>query len=411
MSPASYHHKKTNNWPKISLVKVRGEKSWMVDARQSIKGKAIGRRFFFETQALALKHADELRKERALSGIAVHGALPGVMTEAERIDCLEALNLLRPLRCSLFEAAQLAKAHLERRRVYHSTPTIEKAWSDYIEQKTQELARGEFRKKSLTSVSSTGRRLILPAWKGRRLESINTPDVQKWINSIPGSAHTRRDAKTVFGQLMNFSRAQGWISANPAEPVTVKVPVSEPSALTPQQAARLLAACRKHENASLLVPYLAVSLLAGLRPGEVEQLDWKDVNLSTSQIQVRPQTSKGGRSRFVDLIPEALALLTPHRRKGGLIIGDQSVSSWTNVWKDARGRAGFRFGSGKSAKGGKWPADVLRHTFATYWLTRNADRNKLADQMGNSVAVINRHYRRAVPKAEGEAFWAIFNTA
>ena len=100
----------------------------MVDARQSIKGKAIGRRFFFETQVLALKHADDLRKERALSGVAVHGAIPGVMTEAERIDCLEALNLLRPLRCSLFEAAQLAKAHLERRRVYHSTPTIEKAW-------------------------------------------------------------------------------------------------------------------------------------------------------------------------------------------------------------------------------------------------------------------------------------------
>jgi len=382
----------------------------MVDARQSIKGKAIGRRFFFETQALALKHADDLRKERALSGVAVHGAIPGVMTEAERIDCLEALNLLRPLRCSLFEAAQLAKAHLERRRVYHSTPTIEKAWSDYIEQKTQEFQRGEFRKKSLTSVSSTGRRLIIPAWKGRRLESINTPDVQKWINSIPGSAHTRRDAKTVFGQLMNFSRAQGWIAANPAEPVTVKVPVSEPSALTPQQTARLLTACKRHEHASLLLPYLAVCMLAGLRPGEAEQLDWKDVNLSTSQIQVRPKTSKGGRSRYVDIILEALPLLSPYQRKGGLLIGDHSVSSWTKIWQEARAKAGFRFvGRDLNLKGEEWPDDVLRHTFATYWLTRHTDRNRLADQMGNSVAVINRHYRRAVPKAEGEAFWATFS--
>ena len=108
--------------------------------------------------------------------------------------------------------------------------------------------------------------------------------------------------------------------------------------------------------------------------------------------------------------PDAAAHII--KNQGGLLIGDHSVSSWTKIWQEARAKAGFRFvGRDLNLKGEEWPDDVLRHTFATYWLTRHPDRNRLADQMGNSVAVISRHYRRAVPKAEGEAFWAIFKTA
>ena len=409
MSPASYHHKKSNGWPIIRLVDVRGMKRWMVDTRQSVKGRSMGRRFFHPEQKEALKQAEELREIKALSGIAVHGALPGVMTEPERIDALEALNILRPIRCSLFEAAQLARDYLQRRRVYHKAPIIKKAWESYIEHKAAELERGEFRKKSLSSLKSTGRRLILPAWGTRRIESVQTPEIQAWVNTILSSANTRRDAKTVFGQLMNFARAQGWRQDNPVEPVTVKVVAGEPTALTPDQTKALLQACRAHPEAASLVPYFAVCTVAGLRPGEAEQLDWKDVHLNEGQLKVLPETSKIKQSRYVNLEPEAVALLKPYACKAGRIIGDVSISKWTQIWQDARGAAGWRF-AGRSInmkKGQNWPDDVLRHTFATYWLARHNDVMRLCADMGNSPRVVGKHYRRAVPKGEVAAFWKI----
>jgi integrase len=209
----------------------------------------------------------------------------------------------------------------------------------------------------------------------------------------------------VFGQLMNFCRSQGWRESNPAEPITVKVKFKEPEALTPEQARRLLRACRNHQDHALAVPYFAAACLAGLRPGEAEQLAWEDINMGTRQIHVRGETSKTRKPRFVDMEPEAAALLRPYAKRTGAVIGP-SLFLWTKLWQDARAAAGWRFvGRKLNVKGKEWPDDVLRHTYATYWLARHHDRQRLVEMMGNSAKVVATHYRRAVPAPEAAAFW------
>ena len=69
-----------------------------------------------------------------------------------------------------------------------------------------------------------------------------------------------------------------------------------------------------------------------------------------------------------------------------------------------KGKAGYQV-SGK--KGKLWPKDVLRHTFGTYWLALHQDRARLGEQMGNTVQIIKKHYKRAVPKLEADKFWAL----
>jgi hypothetical protein len=49
----------------------------------------------------------------------------------------------------------------------------------------------------------------------------------------------------------------------------------------------------------------------------------------------------------------------------------------------------------------------MRHSFGSYWLAIHADRPHLAELMGNSVDVIKKHYRRAIPRTEAEKFWQI----
>jgi hypothetical protein len=54
-----------------------------------------------------------------------------------------------------------------------------------------------------------------------------------------------------------------------------------------------------------------------------------------------------------------------------------------------------------------WPKDVLRHCFGSYWLAVHRDRAHLAELMGNSLAVIKVHYRRAIPPSVAKEYWEL----
>ena len=55
---------------------------------------------------------------------------------------------------------------------------------------------------------------------------------------------------------------------------------------------------------------------------------------------------------------------------------------------------------------GCWPDNCLRHSFASYHLAMWGDAGKTAYQLGHtSLAMVYRHYARAVRKADAEAWW------
>ena len=55
----------------------------------------------------------------------------------------------------------------------------------------------------------------------------------------------------------------------------------------------------------------------------------------------------------------------------------------------------------------EWPSNALRHSFGSYHLARFNDAPALALQMGNSPAMIFKHYREVVRPQEAEKFWNI----
>jgi len=55
-----------------------------------------------------------------------------------------------------------------------------------------------------------------------------------------------------------------------------------------------------------------------------------------------------------------------------------------------------------------WPANGLRHSFASYHLAAFRDPRELALEMGHTRSEITfRHYRELVRPAEAERFWKI----
>jgi len=54
-----------------------------------------------------------------------------------------------------------------------------------------------------------------------------------------------------------------------------------------------------------------------------------------------------------------------------------------------------------------WKKDVLRHSAASYWLASDPDAGKIAMELGNSPAVLLKHYRELVSDEQAKAFWEL----
>ena len=62
---------------------------------------------------------------------------------------------------------------------------------------------------------------------------------------------------------------------------------------------------------------------------------------------------------------------------------------------------------GKNPDGAVWHCDICRHTMVSYWLQKYNERGHLAEQMGNSLKMIKKHYKQVVTNSDTEKFWSI----
>ena len=55
----------------------------------------------------------------------------------------------------------------------------------------------------------------------------------------------------------------------------------------------------------------------------------------------------------------------------------------------------------------KWKANALRHSYASYRFARTGDAGRVAGELGNSAAVVHRHYRELVKPVEAERWFSV----
>jgi len=229
--------------------------------------------------------------------------------------------------------------------------------------------------------------------KGREqtpLSDFSTAHVETWMHQFD-SAWTRQTWLNRLSTLFSFAVRRGHITANPCDRIErVTADACPPKILTPAQVETLLSVvpnvCR---------PYLILGLFAGIRPEEIMRMDWSNVCLETKTARVEGKTR---RRRIVPLEPRAVALLTACPLKTGSIA--PSLSTVRRFKESARAVLGMA----------RWPQDLLRHTFASYALALHGDAGKVSTAMGNSSAVMLRHYHEPVTKADCEKFWGVCHT-
>jgi integrase len=176
---------------------------------------------------------------------------------------------------------------------------------------------------------------------------------------------------------------------------------------TPSEIARLLDAAK--ETSPDFLPCIAIGAFAGLRSAEIERLEWSDINLAERFIVVGADKAKTAARRIVPIADNLAAWLAPYaERRGKVWLHDSdsfykqqaAVATATAVEADVKKNI-------PAQKAVEWKANGLRHSFASYSFALTHDAGRIAGYLGNSAAVVHRHYRELVTPTNAMKWFSI----
>jgi len=222
------------------------------------------------------------------------------------------------------------------------------------------------------------------------IAAINTRQIDEWLRGLGVGAVTRNTFRRRLAVLFSFAKRRGYVTENPVADVErAKERETEVEILSVAETVRLLE-CADSD----MPPFWAIGAFAGLRRAEIERLAWSEIDFEAGVIEVKASKSKTASRRLVTMQPNLCEWLAPYRTCTGRVC----LVNLQQKINDDRERAGLRT---------EWPHNGLRHSFGSYHLARFNDAAKLALEMGNSPAVIFRHYRELVKPKDADRYWKV----
>lgn len=224
----------------------------------------------------------------------------------------------------------------------------------------------------------------------RTVASFRTLEIDDWLRGLGLAPQSRNNFRTVLGVFFQYGVDRGYASSNPVMKTAKAKVVDRPvEILTPKQLRDLF----KYADAEL-VPYLAIGAFAGLRPAEISRLDWAEVRMDRNLIEVKAAKSKTAQRRLVTIQPNLAHWLAQSVKNEGQVTPKNLRLKLKEAWQAAEMKC--------------WPANALRHSYASYHLAKFNDAAALALQMGHAdTAMIFGHYREVVRPEDADLYWEI----
>jgi integrase len=252
---------------------------------------------------------------------------------------------------------------------------------------------------------------LLPFFGKMKLDAITPRDIERYkAAKLTGekaqSPKSINNHLTVLRRMLGVAVDWGLIEKVP-KMKPMRAPKPKFDFLTFEEADRLVAAAEEPWKTEVIV-----ALRTGLRHGELHGLRWGDVDLVAGRLVVRRTlwrkqfgTPKSGKEREVPLSDETIAALKHHRAQQRVrSVGDDLVFSTDDgkfllatackwpLWRACK-RAGLR--------PIQW--HVLRHTFASHLVMRNAPIKAVQELMGHSTIEMTMRYAHLSPAAKRDA--------
>ena len=225
------------------------------------------------------------------------------------------------------------------------------------------------------------------------ISAVTTPDISRWLDALKLAPQSVNNFRRVLHTMFAFAESRGYTFKG-SNPVADVKPLStaggEIEIYSPDEIAKLLEAASPD-----FLPTVAIGAFAGLRTSEIQRIDWQDVDLDSAFIIVGKTKAKTKARRLVPIQPNLAAWLETCPKRNG-----QVVRLNTDELHAARAAC-------VAASGVKWKPNALRHSYASYRLAQIQNAGQVALEMGNSPAMVFRHYREIVRPTAAQAWFAV----
>jgi integrase len=364
-----------------------GSTSWRVDGR--LHGVRFRKNFKTREEAAAEKAALEIKALQTVAG------LRQIATALNEEQVREAEALFQRVESKSRPLSFYVDFAFEHYREPEQQKSLADAIAAYVAAKEHEYDQQHISYPQLKRITWDLRRLE-KHFKGKTVAEITVSGLVGFLERRRPSMKTFNNQRGVLGTFFKFCFHRGWVTENPVLKVPhYRIRQRRGMALTlsATKAQDLMEHFETFEGGRW-VPYFALCLFAGIRPGvpdgEITKLKPEDVNLETGLIHISADVSKVREPRRIAIQPNLAAWLRAYPlKKFPIVVGN---------FQKRRAKFKDQF---------NLTHDVLRHTFISMFVAKFRSIGEAAIQAGNSESIIRRHYLDLKNKEEGEQFFGI----
>ena len=242
------------------------------------------------------------------------------------------------------------------------------------------------------------------------LNNVTKEHALEWLDGLGVKPNTWNTSLILLRGFFRWASERKYADKDLLEEIRLKkVTLGTVQIYTPLEMRRLIAASTPE-----FLPCLVLGGFAGIRSIEVQRLRWEDIDLKFGKhgiITVNPEASKTASRRTIQIQPNLREWLLPFVKDKRGLIWKGTDYDYNNaqyaVAADTEVPANKRKGTSYLAPI-KWRKNSLRHSFASYRWAQLMDSGRVAGEMGNSPAMVNKHYKELVKDpAEAERWFAI----
>jgi integrase len=361
---------------------------WCVNIPARISESGNRERKFFATKSAAETYGKSHRIRIENYGTAATLLTPGQLEEAAK-----AFEQLRPFKATLNEAVT---EFMARRNQDGRSVTFKKLFELFSEAKVR---RSPSYRREL--------KYTFPRFEALHDKLVSRVTAAQIDDQTAAMTPSARNSKLrVLRAAFNFGIKRDYLARNPIDKLDFEsLPRFEVEILSPKEAAALISAALESPD---LLAYHALGMFAGVRPDELRRLNWSDVDLVERHILIRSEVAKNHRRRIIDIEPNLAAWLRICKSSGAVTPLKNLRSRLRKTRCAAAESVASRGTVNEAPHLYQWRQDIMRHSFASYWLASHGDINKLTLMMGHAnTTMLWKHYHKAAKKAEADKYWKI----
>lgn len=354
-----------------------------------LDGKRVRKNFPTRTEAEA---------ERQVLEIQLVQKETGIRTAATRLtdDQLhEAETVFRLLTAQVRSLSFFVEFALANYREPERQKMLSDAIADYIAAKEHEFAQDQLSIPQMDRIRWELNRLE-KNFRKQAVGELTAPRLVEFLEVGRPGMKTHNNRRGILSTFFKYAFQRGWVAENPIPKVPhfrIRRKRGQAQTLSIAQVKAVMEFAETHKG-GIWVPYFALCLFAGIRPGvpngEITKFKPESVDLDAGIIHISADVSKVREPRKIVIQPNLAAWLRAYPLKKFPIIPGN-----------------FKKRRQKFAKQLGLTHDVLRHTFISMFVAKFRSIGEAAIQAGNSESIIRKHYLDLKSPAEGAAFFDI----